>query len=169
MTTGSASRNSPDVNATNNAVAAMIDRLQLKPHPEGGWFRETARSQAQIALDALPDGYNRDGGDTRRAMTSILFLIPAGVRTHWHRLQSDELYVHHFGDDVHLMTHAPADRPDGERRTVLLGAGANAQFQAMVPSAWWQSAETVTGEHGYALLGCVVAPGFEFADFQMAE
>ena len=154
---------------THDRIKSLIERLRLQPHPEGGWYRETFRSNVAIALNALPNGYDASAGNSRCAMTSILFLLPAGVRTRWHRVRSEELFVHHSGDDVRLLLHEPAEKPGESVTTEMLGSNPGAEFQVVVPPLWWQAAETMQGPHGYALLGCVVAPGFEFADFEMAE
>lgn len=157
----------------------LISRLNLQPHPEGGWFREVHRSPVVLAGEALPEGYDRSvhGGD-RCAMTSILFLLPSGGRSRRHRIQSEEIWLHQQGDDLRLlMSAAPgsaeaptSDLPGaGADREIILGQGENATFQAVVPRQWWQSAEALPGESGYALVACIVAPGFEFVDFEMAE
>ncbi|MCP3905041.1 MAG: cupin domain-containing protein [Planctomycetes bacterium] len=145
----------------------LIDRLQLQPHPEGGWYRETHRSQTMLSHAALPDGY---GGD-RCAVTSILFLLPAGVRSHAHRVRSEEIFIHQGGDPMRLVMSSTSkdvfDAPD--RRSISVGMTADAVPQAAVPGSWWQAAEVVPGPHGYTLVACVVAPGFDFADFEMVE
>ena len=145
------------------AVEPLIQRLALQPHPEGGWFRETHRSPIILARQALPEGY---AGDCS-AFTSILFLLPTGQRSALHRIQSEELWLHQMGDDLRLemAESARMERP----RRVILGQGPGAELQAVVPRRWWQSAEALPGPCGYALVACVVAPGFEFADFEMAE
>jgi len=155
----------------------LIGRLNLQPHPEGGWFREVHRSPVVLPGDALPEGYDRSvlNGD-RCAVTSILFLLPTGGRSRWHRIQSEEIWLRQQGDDVRLLMLAPgrqeaptSDLPGaGADREIILGQGENASFQAVVPRQWWQSAEALPGESGYALLACIVAPGFEFADFEIA-
>ncbi len=155
--------------SVHDTIESLITRLQLQQHPEGGWYRETFRSSVQMSIDALPKGYDRSAADSRCAMTSIMFLLPKGIRTRWHRVRSEELFVHHSGDDVQLLVHEPAERPDGDAAIEMLGQSAEAQFQVVVPSMWWQAAETVQGPHGFALLGCVVSPGFEFADFQLTK
>jgi predicted cupin superfamily sugar epimerase len=151
-------------------VKNLIDCLGLRPHPEGGWFRETFRSDVILPGDALPEGYDRSarGGD-RCAATSILFLLPSGGRSRCHRIQSEEIWLHQQGDDVRLIVHEA--RPDGseggQEKEIILGRGANAELQAVVPRQWWQSAEALPGECGYALVACIVAPGFEVADFEL--
>jgi predicted cupin superfamily sugar epimerase len=81
-------------------------------------------------------------------------------------VRSEELWLYHAGDSLRLCMASP----DGATtQDVLLGSDTDAQLQAAVPAGWWQSAEPLTGEHGYALVGCIVAPGFDFEDFQIAE
>lgn len=159
-------------------VEQIITRLGLQPHPEGGWFREVHRSPVVLPAGALPEGYDPSvrGGD-RCAVTSILFLLPSGGRSRWHRIQSEEIWLHQQGDDVRLLMRAPgkqeaptSDLPGaGADREIILGQGENASFQAVVPRQWWQSAEALPGECGHALVACIVAPGFEFADSELAE
>lgn len=140
---------------------ALIDRLGLAPHPEGGWFRETHRSSVTLPRDALPPGYPGD----RAACTSILFLLEAGQRSANHRVRSEEIWLHQGGDDLALVfgeTHEDATE-------VRLGTTAEAVPQAVVPPGAWQRAEPLPGPHGYVLVGCVVAPGFDFEDFEMED
>ncbi|UCD76047.1 MAG: cupin domain-containing protein [Phycisphaerales bacterium] len=146
-----------------DAARRVVQRLALQPHPEGGWFRETHRSAVILPRHALPPGH---AGDCP-AVTSILFLLAAGQRSRPHRIQSEELWLHHQGDDLRLeMGESPGlERP----RRIVLGQGEKAELQAVVPRRWWQAAGALPGPCGYALVACVVAPGFEFADFEMAE
>ena len=131
------------------AAHAIIDRLGLSRHPEGGHYRETFRSDARVPAH----------GGERSAVTSILFLLAAGEESRSHRVRSDELWLHQGGDDVELTI-------GGE--VVRLGAGPDAALQAFVPGGVWQAARAARGPAGYALVGCVVAPGFEFEDFELA-
>ncbi len=143
------------------AAASLVTRLKLQPHPEGGWYRETFRSDLAIAQAALPPRY---GGD-RRALTSILYLLETGDRSHRHRLQSDEIWLHQLGDGVRLRTTSG----DGaERFDVDVGPDPEARLQHHVPAGWWQEADVLPGPHGFALVACVMAPGFEFDDFELA-
>ena len=144
-------------------VADLIERLDLAPHPEGGWYRETHRSRLQIPAAALPDGYPSD----RSAMTSILFLLPQGEHSSWHRVRSEELWIHQDGDDLQLSFRRKPDA--ASMQIVHLGLGEGAAPQAVVPPGWWQMAKVLPGDRGYALVACVVAPGFEFEDFEVAE
>ncbi|MEI6474843.1 MAG: cupin domain-containing protein [Planctomycetota bacterium] len=126
----------------------MISALGLVRHPEGGFFRETFRA---------PDA-------PRGASTSILFLLSAGERSRWHRVDADEHWLFHAGDPLELEIAGPT--PDS-RTSVLLGSdiAAGEQPQAVVPRHWWQAARS----HGeWTLVGCVVAPAFDFAHFEMA-
>lgn len=136
------------------ATAQMrIDELGLHPHPEGGYFRETWRSER--VLD-LPD---YDG--PRNAGTCIHFLLPTGDRSAWHRVASDEIWLWQGGDPLELLI---APSPDADPDVIRLGGE---RLQAVVPGGEWQAARPVAGDHGYALVGCAVVPGFDFADFQM--
>ncbi len=150
-----------------------IARLGLAPHPEGGYFRETHRSGVTIAPDALPPGYP----GARAASTCILFLLPTGVRSRWHRVRSEEIWLHQQGDPLELRITSPgstalqscAPPPDPRHfdRVVTLGQAPGESLQAVVPPGHWQDAHALPGDHGFALVGCVVAPGFEFEDFEI--
>jgi hypothetical protein len=146
-------------------VRALIDRLELIAHPEGGWYREVWRSPLVLPRDALPTGYPGD----RRVMTSIYYLLPVGVRSRLHRVRSEELWLHHQGDDLLLEISETQDMAADTALAVRLGQGEGAALQAVVPPGHWQSAAPAGGEFGYALVGCVVAPGFEFEDFEMVR
>jgi predicted cupin superfamily sugar epimerase len=136
-----------------------IERLALAPHPEGGWFRETWRSRTILPRSALPPRYSSD----RAAFTSIHFLLRRGERSAKHRVSSEELWVHEAGDDLRLrVTAAGAD----EARDVRLGPGG--RLQHVVPASAWQEADLLEGPHGFVLVACVVVPGFEFEDFELA-
>jgi predicted cupin superfamily sugar epimerase len=132
-------------------AAAMIPALGLAPHPEGGWYRETWRAGA-----SLPGG--------RAAATSILFLLEAGQRSHWHRVDADELWLFQAGAPLQLSVAA-----DGRSaETVAIGPDplAGEAPQHLVPTGAWQSAQA--SDMGWTLVACVVAPGFEFAGFELA-
>jgi hypothetical protein len=131
---------------------AIVDALELSPHPEGGFYREMFRSP--LLVSALPR--------TRPASTAIYFLLPAGGFSALHRVQSDEVWHHYDGDSVELHTI------DGEGTHVvsLLGhrLGCGERPQCVVPAGVWQAALPVGR---FALCGCTVAPGFDFQDFDM--
>jgi predicted cupin superfamily sugar epimerase len=128
---------------------AIIEALNLEPHPEGGWYRETWRAHA--AADA------RAGG------TAIHFLLEEQQRSHWHRVDADELWLWHAGSPLHLLV----EQESGDVATILLGGDVTRGYspQCLVPANRWQSTEA---RSGWALVSCVVVPGFDFAGFELA-
>lgn len=129
----------------------LIDRLGLTPHPEGGWYTETWRSQPLIAGSRSPG-------------TAILFLLEQGQKSHWHRVDADELWLWHAGSPLDLMI---ADAADANPETIRLGGDvlSGYQPQARVPATRWQAADA---HRGWALVSCIVVPGFDFAGFELA-
>ena len=136
-------------------VAELVRRLSLQPHPEGGWFREIHRSAQGV--------HSPEHGE-RAAFTSILFLLEAPQVSRLHRLDAEELWNWHAGSplDVQILTAA------GRRETRRVGPGTEEDFQTVVPAGRWFGAE-VAAPGAWSLLGCVVAPGFEFLTFEMAD
>ena len=134
---------------TRPSAADIIARLDLKPHPEGGHYRETFR-----------DSNCDDNGRSRS--TAIYFLLARGERSHWHRIDAVEIWHYYAGDPLTLRI---AD--DQGMRNITLGPdiAAGQVPQASVPAQAWQAAES-TGE--WTLVGCTVAPGFDFAKFELA-
>jgi predicted cupin superfamily sugar epimerase len=130
-------------------AAEIIARLDLRPHPEGGHYRETFRDPA---VDT--------GG--RAASTAIYFLLARGERSHWHRIDAVEVWHYYAG---HALALHIAD--DAGRHALRLGPdlAAGEVPQAIVPAQAWQAAES-TGD--WTLVGCTVAPGFDFATFELA-
>lgn len=137
----------------------LIDRLDLEPHPEGGFYKETWRAERTLPAEAL-EGYPGD----RRAATSIVFLLPTGEESRPHRLSSEELWIHQGGDRLALTIRESLDE---EGTTTVLGP--DDELQAAVPPDHWQHARALEGPAGYALVACVVAPGFEFEDFVLID
>ncbi len=139
-----------------------IRALNLAPHPEGGYFREVFRSATRLAAEALPPGY----GGARALATHIYYLLPAGQRSLFHRLKSDEHWHFYEGAPLRLVLIAP----DGALREHRLGPlpDDGAARYAWVPAGVWMGARV---EHGpdFALAGCTVTPGFEFEDFEPAR
>jgi predicted cupin superfamily sugar epimerase len=133
------------------SAADVIRLLDLKPHPEGGHFRETFRDTRCI-----------DGG--RAVSTAIYFLLARGERSHWHRLDAVEVWHWHAGAPLTL---AMAECEAGPVTHQKLGAdlASGERPQAIVPANVWQAAESL-GE--WTLVGCTMAPGFEFAGFELA-
>ena len=145
------------------AVEALIDRLDLTPHPEGGFFRQSWVSPVLLPREALPKGYP----GARPAMTSIYFLLPTGDRSRLHRVRSEELWLHHQGDGVDLGIGVSPEKAQDPACRVCLGQGPEDELQVIVPAGEWQTAVARPGPAGYALVGCVVSPGFDFEDFEM--
>jgi uncharacterized protein len=142
------------------AAQQLIAALDLQAHPEGGFYQETWRSELVLPQEVLPPGC---GGD-RAAGTSILFLLPTGHSSRWHRVKSAELWFHQAGDPLELsMTE------DLERENAPIILGQDYCFQAIVPPNWWQRAQPMVGSAGYSLVGYVVVPGFDFADFELID
>ncbi len=130
-------------------AADIIARLELKPHPEGGHYRETFRD-------------TRTDGNGRSRSTAIYFLLARGERSHWHRIDAAEIWHYYAGSALILQI---AD--DGGQRNVKLGPdlAAGERPQAAVPALAWQAAES-SGD--WTLVGCTVAPGFDFSKFELA-
>ena len=130
-------------------AADIIRKLHLKPHPEGGHYRETFRDTR------LHEG--------RAASTAIYFLLAHGERSHWHRVDAAEVWHFHAGAAL-MLEIAPAS---GGRERITLGTdlAAGERPQAIVPAHAWQAAQSL-GD--WTLVGCTVAPGFDFAKFELA-
>lgn len=134
-------------------------RLDLSPHPEGGWFRETWRSDLTLGQSVLPEGYTGD----RNAGTAILFVLMPGQQSAWHTVRSAELWLYHRGSPLLLET----GRDIGSATTHVLGSDITAgeQPQIVVPPGHWQRARPRDDEP--TLVSCIVVPGFDFADFTL--
>jgi uncharacterized protein len=131
-------------------AAEIIELLDLKPHPEGGHYRQTFRDQKTI-----------DGA--RSVSTAIYFLLARGERSHWHRVDAAEIWHWHTGAPLALEIALPS----GHRERITLGGdlAAGERPQGIVPAHAWQAAQSL-GD--WTLVGCTVAPGFEFAKFELA-
>jgi len=138
------------------AITQLVAQLGLLPHPEGGFYAETYRSDTMIPA---PQGM-------RPASTAIYFLLTQGNFSAFHRIKSDECWHHYGGDAVHIHTISP----QGHYACHLLGSlqQAGHRPQLVVPAGTWFGSEAI-GPAGYALTGCTVAPGFDFADFELAD
>lgn len=134
------------------------ERLDLLPHPEGGWYRRTWTSRTGVDL----------GGDrgSRPTATAIHFLLPAAEASAWHTVGSDEVWMWHSGGPLTLSFGGTATRPDEQPHTVVLGPDLAAGHvpQAVVPAGTWQRADA--SPDAETLVSCVVSPGFDFADFR---
>jgi predicted cupin superfamily sugar epimerase len=137
----------------------IIARLQLAPHPERGFFVETHRASTAVTAST------HDG--LRAAATAIYFLIGADApATYLHRLRSDEVFHLYEGGPLEILRLHPDGRADVARLGLDLAAGERPQI--VIPAGTWFGTELVTGA-SHCLVGCTVAPGFEFSDFELAE
>ncbi len=138
----------------------LIHHFNLQPHPkEGGFFRETYRAAEPWPVTALPARYRGE----RAASTAIFYLLTPGTYSALHRLQTDEIFHFYLGAPVRMLQLSP----DGAGRTVVLGpdVAAGQQLQVVVPRGVWQGSLLEPGG-AFALLGCTVAPGFEYIDYE---
>jgi predicted cupin superfamily sugar epimerase len=172
-------------------AATIVRTLGMKPHPEGGWYVEIHRSPLRVVAvglaspdtphaEAQPARAHHATGGSRAAVTSIYYLLEQGQRSHWHRVDADEIWSWHGGAAMELSIAPPQDpRPDVHapaRAASSAGAAlavhrvgmdlaAGERPQAAVPAHAWQCARPLGA---WSLVGCAVAPGFEFAHFEMA-
>jgi hypothetical protein len=140
----------------------LIQQYNLQPHPEGGWYKETYRSAETISADALPARFNGE----RVFSTTIYFLLEQGNFSAFHKIKSDECWHFYAGDPLLIYIL----QPGGDLRVVQLGRDilAGQAFQFTVPANCWFASQPAA-ESGFCFVGCTVAPGFDFADFEMAD
>lgn len=143
--------------AVTRDAAYWINRFQMQPHPEGGYYAVTYEAPTSVIHDHFPG--------PRRASTAIYFLIDGPDNfSAFHRIHSDELWHFYAGDD--LLVHVIS--PEGEYAPLRLGP--DHAFQAVVPAGYWFASSLANPQPGaYALVGCTVAPGFDFEDFELAD
>lgn len=128
----------------------IIAALQLSPHPEGGWYRETWRAEAANGI--RPSG------------TAIYFLLAEGQSSHWHRVDADEIWLFHAGDPLELRLSATETGP-ARAETLGPDLAKGARPQIVVPAHHWQAARPLGA---WTLVSCTVSPGFTFDGFEMA-
>jgi len=133
-------------------AAELIGTLRLQPHPEGGHFREVFRAADRVRPD--------DGRPPRSGLTNIYFLLRAGEFSRWHRVSSSEAWHWYEGDELELIVAPP--RFEQVARVRLGRADDSVRPAYTLPPGWWQAARPLGA---YALCGCTVGPGFDFADF----
>lgn len=133
--------------------------LQMSPHPEGGWYKETWRS----ATEMRPEGYP----GRRSLCTAIYFLLTPGEESRWHTVRSSELWLWHRGGPLLLSLGGSGETPTKDPESAVLGPdlASGQRPQALVPAGHWQAARPVGDEE--VLVSCVVAPGFHFDDFTL--
>lgn len=146
----------------NDQARRLIAELKLQQHPEGGYFAEIYRSEGLIPALALTQTHH----GFRHFLTSIYFLLLPGQISKFHRLKSDEIWYYHAGSSlcIHCLT------PAGDYQQLRLGPDITSgqSFQQIVPAGTWFAA-TIDEPQQFSLVGCAVAPGFDFADFELAD
>jgi uncharacterized protein len=140
----------------------LIEQYQLAPHPEGGWYRQTYRSAEQIPGAALPERFKGD----RYFSTAIYFLLIKETFSAFHRIKSDECWHFYAGDPLEVLVIHPA----GVLSSTILGQNSEPGqlFQYIVPANCWFASRPAPGSE-YCFVGCTVAPGFDFEDFELAR
>jgi predicted cupin superfamily sugar epimerase len=144
-------------------AAQIIERLKLVPLTiEGGHFRETYRSELSVPADGLPNLY---GGD-RHVSTAIYYLLTPNTFSAIHMIKSDEVFHFYAGDAIEMLQLWP----DGSARVVIISndLAVGHEPQLVVPAGVWQGCRLVHGGQ-WALMGCTVAPGFDYVDFKLAD
>jgi predicted cupin superfamily sugar epimerase len=133
-----------------------INHLNLQPHPEGGYYKEVFRSGVEVM--------RAETQNIKQACTSIYYLLEGSDFSGFHRLASDELWYFHKGAPLHI--HIIDN--EGVHTTIELSDGPAGSLQAVIPPNTWFAAE-LPSQSGFALVSCAVAPGFDFAEFEMAK
>ena len=141
-------------------AALIIEQYGLHPHPEGGFFAETYRSPGLIPGSALPTEFAGE----RNYSTAIVFLLRENDFSALHRLRQDEVWHFYLGGPLRLVMISP----EGRFLETTLGRDGTEVVQAVVPAGWWFGAKPAGGA-GFSFVGCTVAPGFDFADFELAK
>lgn len=144
-----------------NKAQYWIEKLEMIQHPEGGYFRETYRADEKTAVTGLPDRYSGQ----RCISTSIYFLLTTKSVSNFHRLNSDEIWHFHTGGAARI--HMISSQGQYYTKDIGTSLEAGQQFQVVIPRHTWFAAEIISEE--YILVGCTVAPGFEFEDFELAR
>ena len=143
-----------------DAIESIIQKLNLAPHPEGGYYRETYRSTLEID----PAGLEKRYSGKRNCSTCIYFLLTSDSFSSFHRIKQDEIWHFYKGNPIllHLIS------PSGDYSNVTIGNNLEAGHlpQFVVPGGYWFAASTI-GKNGYSLVGCTVSPGFDFDDFEL--
>lgn len=149
--------------AQQNEIQTLVSSYSLLPHPEGGFYKETYRSQMKVdEANAKSLGFTA----TKNCSTAIYFLLTANNFSAFHKIKSDELWHFYKGDVLHIHIISPT----GDYSIIKLGTDTEngEQMQAIVPANYWFASEVAVGGL-FSFVGCTVAPGFDFEDFEMAE
>jgi predicted cupin superfamily sugar epimerase len=144
------------------SVPQLIQQFNLLPHPEGGYYKETYRSKEAVAQNALPKGFSGD----RSFSTAIYFLLEKGNFSAFHKIKSDECWHFYAGQTLNVYVINSND----ELEIIKLGndIASGETFQYVVPANCWFASEPAVNTE-FSFVGCTVAPGFDFADFELAK
>lgn len=144
------------------APQQLIQQYALHSHPEGGWYKQTYKSSEYISAASLPERFN----GSRAFSTAIYFLLEQGNFSAFHRIKSDECWHFYAGDPLLIYVI----EPDGALDIITLGNDIERGqlFQSVVPANCWFASKPAPGS-AYCFVGCTVAPGFDFADFELAD
>jgi len=143
-------------------VTAIVEQLNMLPHPEGGYFKETYRSKGVIPQEALPEDYS--GG--RNYSTAIYFLLTSDNFAAFHRIKQDEIWHYYSGSSLYV--HVISSEGEYTRHVVGMNLEKGELPQLVVPAGAW-FASSVKNDNDYSFVGCTVAPGFDFDDFELAK
>ena len=143
-------------------VHQLIQQYNLQPHPEGGWYKETYKSGEYISGSALPERF----GGSRAFSTAIYFLLEQGNFSAFHRIKSDECWHFYAGDPLLIYVI----QANGTLDIIHLGNDIEKGqvFQFVIPANCWFASRPAPGSH-FCFVGCTVAPGFDFTDFELAK
>jgi predicted cupin superfamily sugar epimerase len=144
----------------NNSIKDLISKLELEPHPEGGFFRETYRSKGEISKNSLEEDYK----GKRNYSTCIYFLLTSENFSAFHRIKQDEIW--HFYDGSPIDLHVISDSGLYTNHAIGIDLQKGEVPQFVVPGRSWFAAEVVD-QNAYSLIGCTVSPGFSFEDFEL--
>ena len=143
-------------------ISRIIDKFSMKPHPEGGYFGAGFRSPEFLRSESLPNRY----GTPRNMYSSIYFMVTRDKHSRFHRLKTDEMWHYYAGDPMilHLISET------GKYSQVILSnTNGHEKFLTLVKRNTWMAASTRGEDKGYALVGCTLAPGFEYKDFELGD
>lgn len=142
------------------AAESIIKKLELEPHPEGGYFKETYRSEGEILENQLPDVFEGD----RNYSTCIYFLLTSETFSAFHKINQEEIWHFYKGETIQLLMISEEGKLSEVRIGNSIENGEVPQF--VVPKNYWFAAKVIQPK-SYALVGCTVAPGFDFKDFTL--
>ncbi|MBO6534628.1 MAG: cupin domain-containing protein [Balneolaceae bacterium] len=143
-------------------IEFIVNHLELRPHPEGGFYKESYRSEGSISAEELGKTFN----GARNYATGIYFLLTAGNFSAFHRIKQDEMW--HFYEGDPLRVHMIDASGNYSYQDIGLDFAQNQRPQIVVPAGVWFASEVVDGGN-YSLVGCTVSPGFDFEDFELAK